>query len=63
MKLNRRRLLQAAAGSALEARAQTTPAQETDPTKAAHDANQRNAETLARFELPMSTEPAFEFRP
>jgi hypothetical protein len=63
MKLTRRQLVQAAAGSALAARAQTTPAPESDPAIAAHDANRRNAEALAKFELPMATEPAFEFKP
>ncbi len=62
MKLNRRQLMKAAASaSALAARAQQ-PAPEADPTKAARDANQRNSETLAKFEVPMSTEPAFQFK-
>jgi hypothetical protein len=61
MKLNRRQLITAASASALAARAQQ-PAPEADLTKAAHDANQRNSETLAKFEVPMSTEPAFQFK-
>jgi hypothetical protein len=51
----------AASASALAARAQQ-PAPEADATKAARDANQRNSETLAKFEVPMSTEPAFQFK-
>jgi hypothetical protein len=64
MKLNRRQIVAAAAGSALAARAiaQQTPAAESDLTKAARDANRRNAESLAKFEVPISTEPAFQFK-
>jgi hypothetical protein len=70
MKLNRRQLVSAAAGSTLAARAmaQQTPvsgtpaAVQTDFMKAARDLNQRNAETLAKFDLPFFTEPAFQFR-
>jgi hypothetical protein len=62
MKLNRRQLMKAAAWApALAARAQQ-PATEADPAKAARDTNQRNSETLAKFEVPMSTEPAFQFK-
>jgi hypothetical protein len=61
MKLNRRQLITAASASALAAHAQQ-PAPQSDLTKAAHDANQRNSETLAKFEVPMSTEPAFQFK-
>jgi hypothetical protein len=64
MKLNRRQLMNAAAGSALAARAaaQQTPAPPSDLMKAARDANQRNADTLAKVEIPVSTEPAFQFK-
>jgi hypothetical protein len=64
MKLNRRQLVTAATGTALavKAIAQQTPAAPSDFMKAARDANQRNAETLAKFEVPVSTEPAFQFK-
>jgi hypothetical protein len=63
MKLNRRELVKAAAGSALAVRALAqNPAPETDLTKAARDANRGRSETLAKFEVPMSTEPAFQFK-
>jgi hypothetical protein len=64
MKLNRRQLVSAAAGSTLAARAmaQQPSGAQTDFMKAAHDLNQRNAETLAKFDVPFFTEPAFQFR-
>jgi hypothetical protein len=40
------------------AAAQTGP----DFAKQAHDNLQRNADTLAKFALPISTEPAFQFK-
>ena len=62
MKLNRRQLMKAAATApALAARAQQ-PAPEDDPSRAAHDANSRDSETLAKFQVPMATEPAFQFK-
>jgi hypothetical protein len=62
MKLTRRELVIAAAGSvvAVNASAQTAPAQ--DFAKQARDRVQANADTLAKFEIPMSTEPAFQFK-
>jgi hypothetical protein len=59
MKLNRRELIAAAA---LASRTQPCPAQEADPIQAARDANRGRSETLAKFEVPMSTEPAFQFK-
>jgi hypothetical protein len=62
MKLNRRQLV-TGAGSALAARALAqNPAPETDLTKAARDANRNHSETLAKFEVAMATEPAFQFK-
>jgi hypothetical protein len=42
---------------------QPPPAAKPDPLAAARDENRRSAETLAKFPVPMSTEPAFIFRP
>jgi hypothetical protein len=69
MKLSRRSMLAlAGAGAALggtadNATAQTPPAApKPDPLTAAREDNRRSAETLAKFEIPTSTEPAFVFR-
>jgi hypothetical protein len=60
MKITRRQLVIAAAGSgaAVQALAQTAPPASPDPGKQARD----NAEALAKFSLPISTEPAFQFK-
>ena len=64
MKLTRREIVVAAAGSASVSRAlaQSSPA-EGDLARTARDNLQRNADTLAKFAIPMSTEPAFQFKP
>lgn len=61
LKLTRRQLvIAAAAGSAaLKASAQAEP-QTAAP--AATDKVRQNAETLAKFAIPISTEPAFQFK-
>jgi hypothetical protein len=61
--ITRRELATASVAAALsvEARAQTPPA--ADITKQIHDANQRNSDTLTKFEIPIATEPAFRFEP
>jgi hypothetical protein len=59
--ISRRRLGSAAAlavAAASGLRGQATP----DPAQGVREAQKRNLETLARFELPQSTEPAFQFR-
>jgi hypothetical protein len=76
MKFSRRELVALAAVPALEQAvpaqvptpaalpaAPSPPVQAIDPAKAARDANRRNAETLAKFEVPMATEPCFRFQP
>ena len=60
MKLTRREIIVGAA--AANAMAQTTPAPAPDPDKQAHDDLQRNADALAKLSIPMSTEPAFQFK-
>lgn len=59
MKTTRRELATAALGAALahNLEAQAAPAL----TQQIHDANQRNSDTLSKFEIPISTEPAFRF--
>jgi len=59
-KFTRRELAIAAAAAAMAVQAQQ-PVQE-DLTKAARDLNARNIETLTKFEIPISTEPAFQFK-
>jgi hypothetical protein len=64
VKLSRRELTLGAAVAALAPKvsAQTAPAA-SDATQQARDAWQRNSEILAKFEIPMATEPAFQFKP
>lgn len=69
MKLSRRNLLAlAGTGAALmEAAAQAQDAQPAPATPearlaAAREDNRQSAERLAKFDIPMSTEPAFSFR-
>ena len=68
MKLTRRQLVGAAvAGSAVAATARAQSAAQgttavPDFAKQAHDNLTRNADTLAKFAVPMATEPAFQFK-
>lgn len=59
-------MVAAAAGSAVAANAlgqSPAPAAAThDFAKEARDNLQRNADTLSKFEIPVSTEPAFRFQ-
>ena len=70
MKLSRRGILALAGVGAAMAPAiaqnpapQPPPDAKPDPLAVARDENRRSAETLAKFAVPMSTEPAFIFRP
>lgn len=56
MKTTRRELGLAAAAAALALNAEEADAQ-------AQPANQRNSDALAKFEIPIATEPAFRFEP
>jgi hypothetical protein len=62
-KFNRRELAVLAAAGAVTAQAQGPgrPGGE-DLEKAARDLNARDIETLTKFEIPISTEPAFQFK-
>jgi hypothetical protein len=60
MKITRREL--AAAALAPAAAAQTAPATAGQELRAAQDVVSRNAEALAKVQLPQETEPAFQFK-
>jgi hypothetical protein len=64
MKLTRRKLAATVLGTAAGALSQTQPAPSTpeDELKAARDRVRANAETIARHDVPMATEPAFQFK-
>jgi hypothetical protein len=65
-KITRRRMAAAALGSGIAlraAKAQTpAPAPAADLSAAAKEQVHKYSETLAKFDLPMSTEPAFQFK-
>jgi len=63
-KITRRRLAAAALGSgvALRAADAQNPAPPSDLNAAAKEQVRTYSETLAKFDLPMSTEPAFQFK-
>jgi len=62
-KFTRRELAAIAATGAVTAQAQTSgQSGGEDLEKAARDLNARNVETLTKFEIPISTEPAFQFK-
>ena len=56
--ITRRQLVIAGAGAAAPALAQTAPPASPDPGGQARD----NAEALAKLSLPITTEPAFQFK-
>jgi hypothetical protein len=64
IKLTRRKLAQAMLGSAAAGRtlAQTAATTPEADLKTARDRMKANSDALAAQELPMSTEPAFQFR-
>ena len=63
-KMTRRRLVAAAGGAlaAVSVPAQTPAQAQTELARAAREQNQRAGETLAKFEIPLQTEPAFQFK-
>ena len=71
MKLSRRGILALAVASPVTSMvsaqnpppATPPPDAKPDPAAAAREENRHSAETLAKFDIPMSTEPAFVFRP
>lgn len=63
MKITRRELVTATAGvAAVSAAAQTAPTPPRDFAKESRDGVQRMGDTLAKFEIPIATEPAFQFK-
>ena len=63
MKLTRRKLAAAVLGPAAAAAAAQTPAPAEDQLlKAARDRNQANFAAVDKIELPLATEPAFQFK-
>jgi hypothetical protein len=63
MTVTRRELAIIATASLAAAKAiAQTPAPDTDFYKAALESHKENSEILAKFPIPMSTEPAFQFK-
>ena len=62
MKITRRKLALAALGSAAVVGAAQAPAQAEDLNAAAKEQLRQNSEALAKADLPMSVEPAFQFK-
>ena len=62
-KITRRELVVATGGvlAAQVGNAQTA-ASSTDLARAARELNQRSGDALTKFEIPLSTEPAFQFQ-
>lgn len=63
MRLTRRQMVAALAPAAAMAQAPAAPATPAGELKAAEARLQANSEALAKLEVPMDTEPAFQFRP
>ena len=61
-KLTRRGLAAVATGAVIVTRAAAQQPSASEQAKAAREANLRAAETLSRFEIPIGTEPAFQFK-
>jgi hypothetical protein len=62
LKITRRKLAAAALGSAAGFGALAAQTQPEDLNAAAKEQVRKNSETLAKVDLPMSTEPAFQFK-
>jgi hypothetical protein len=63
MTLSRRELAVAAVGAVAAPQGESqTPQPAADLAKVIHDTNQRNSETLTKFEIPIAAEPAFQFK-
>ena len=61
IKITRRKLAAIAMGTAA-AQAAQTPAQPETVNEAVREQVRKNAEALAKVDLPMSAEPAFQFK-
>jgi hypothetical protein len=62
MKLTRRKLAAAVLGSATVAQTQITPVNPADELKAARDRLRASLDIVAAQQVPMSLEPAFQFK-
>jgi len=62
MKLTRRQLAAAMVSATAIAQTPQTPARPADELQAARDRIKANGETLAQQQIPMATEPAFQFK-
>jgi hypothetical protein len=65
VKLTRRQLVIAAAAGSAALKASAQPALQTATDRAPQAATERvrqNADTLAKFAIPITTEPAFQFK-
>ena len=62
-KITRREVVVAAGGMlAVQVGNAQTAASPADLARAARELNQRSGDALAKFEIPLSTEPAFQFK-
>ncbi len=62
MKITRRKLALTLAAVAQAPAPAQTPASNSDPLQAAKDRIKTNGDALAKESIPMSTEPAFQFK-
>ena len=62
MKLTRRQLAAAVVSATAMAQTRQTPARPADELQAARERIKANGETLAQHQVPMATEPAFQFK-
>ncbi len=62
MKLTRRQLAAVVVSAAALAQTRQTPANPADELQAARNRIKANGETLAQQQIPMATEPAFQFK-
>lgn len=62
MKLTRRQMVAGLAPAAALAQAPAAPATPADELKAAEARRKANSQALAKLEVPMDVEPAFQFR-
>jgi hypothetical protein len=62
MKLTRRELAAAVFTATAMAQTEQRPANPVDELQAARDRIKANSETLAKMQVPMASEPAFQFK-
>jgi hypothetical protein len=62
-KFSRRQLAVSLVAAAPALAQNPAPVPPSDPLAKAHEALQKNGEILSKFEIPISTEPSFIFKP